>query len=65
MEIEKKDQLHSFNILEIIDSEKCGYLNAQKHSEQSSGVNVFTGSKHWQNLYRPIFIVIFHQPGTN
>ena len=24
---EKKDQLHSVNILEIIDSNKCGYLN--------------------------------------
>ena len=26
---EKKDQLHSVNILEIIDSEKYGYLNAR------------------------------------
>ena len=27
---QKKDQLHSFNISEVIDSEKCGYLNARK-----------------------------------
>ena len=27
---EEKDQLHSLNILEVIDSEKCGYLNPQK-----------------------------------
>ena len=27
---EKKDQLHSLNIWEIIDSEKCGYLNTRK-----------------------------------
>ena len=26
---EEKDQLHSLNVLEIIDSEKCGYLNPQ------------------------------------
>ena len=26
----KKDQLHSLNISEVIDSEKCGYLNAEK-----------------------------------
>ena len=28
MHFKKNDQLHSFNILEVIDSEKCGYLNA-------------------------------------
>ena len=27
---EEKDQLHGLNILEVIDSEKCGYLNDQK-----------------------------------
>ena len=27
---EEKDQLHSLNILEVIDSDKCGYLNARK-----------------------------------
>ena len=26
----KKDQLHRLNISELIDSEKCGYLNAWK-----------------------------------
>ena len=26
---EKKDQLHSLNIWEVIESEKCGYLNAR------------------------------------
>ena len=28
---EKKDQLQSLNISEVIESEKCGYLNARKH----------------------------------
>ena len=27
---EKKDQLYRFNIWEVINSEKCGYLNARK-----------------------------------
>ena len=27
---EKKDQLHSLNTSKVIDSEKCGYLNARK-----------------------------------
>ena len=27
---QEKDQLHSLNILEVIDSERCGYLNARK-----------------------------------
>ena len=27
---EKKDQPHTLNISEVIDSEKCGYLNARK-----------------------------------
>ena len=26
---EKKDQLHSANILEVIDPDKCGYFNAR------------------------------------
>ena len=26
-DFEKKDQLHRLNILEVIDSEKCGYSN--------------------------------------
>ena len=26
----KKDQLHSLNILEVIDLDKCGYFNAGK-----------------------------------
>ena len=30
MHFETKDQLHSLNILQVIDSEKCGYLNARK-----------------------------------
>ena len=30
MHFEKKDQLYKFNISEVIDSEKCGYLNARK-----------------------------------
>ena len=30
MHFEKKDQLHSFNILEVIDSQIYGYLNARK-----------------------------------
>ena len=29
-EFETKDQLRSLNILEVIDSEKCGYLNTWK-----------------------------------
>ena len=28
--LEKKDELDSLNILEVIDTEKCGYLNTQK-----------------------------------
>ena len=27
---ERKDQLHSLNILEIIEPEKCGYFSARK-----------------------------------
>ena len=27
---EKKDQVHSLNISQVIESEKCGYLNAWK-----------------------------------
>ena len=27
---QKKDQIHSLNISEVIDSEKCGYFNARK-----------------------------------
>ena len=27
---QKKDHLYSLNILEVSDSEKCGYLNARK-----------------------------------
>ena len=30
MHVEKKDQLCSLNISKVSDSEKCGYLNAQK-----------------------------------
>ena len=30
MHFEKKDQLHSLNISEVIESEKYGYLNALK-----------------------------------
>ena len=30
MHFEKKDQHYTFNILEVSDSEKCGYLNARK-----------------------------------
>ena len=30
MHFEKKDQLHSLNTSEVIDSEKCCYLNARK-----------------------------------
>ena len=30
MHFEKKDQLDSFNILEVIDSQIYGYLNARK-----------------------------------
>ena len=30
MDFEKKDQRYTLNIWEVIDSEKCGYLNAQK-----------------------------------
>ena len=30
MRFENEDQLHSLNISEVIDSEKCGYLNARK-----------------------------------
>ena len=26
----KKDQLHNVNILDVIESDKCGYLNARK-----------------------------------
>ena len=27
---EKKDQLHSLNILEVFDTNKCGYFNVRK-----------------------------------
>ena len=27
---QRKDQLYSLNISEVIDSEKCGYFNARK-----------------------------------
>ena len=27
---EKKDQFHSLNILEVIDHDECGHLNARK-----------------------------------
>ena len=30
MHFEKKDQLYTLNISEVIDSEKYGYLNARK-----------------------------------
>ena len=30
MHFQKKDQLHSLNISEVIDSEKSGYVNARK-----------------------------------
>ena len=30
MHFEEKDEVHSLNISEVIDSEKYGYLNAQK-----------------------------------
>ena len=30
MHFENKDQLYSLNILEVSDSEKCGYMNARK-----------------------------------
>ena len=33
---EKKDNLHSFNISRVIDSEKCGYMNARKLPFQST-----------------------------
>ena len=33
---EEKDQLHSSNILEVIESEECGYLNATKLLFQNS-----------------------------
>ena len=29
-QFEKKDQLHSLNISEVIDPYKCGYFNARK-----------------------------------
>ena len=28
--LEKKDQLHSLNVLEVIDNGKCGYFRARK-----------------------------------
>ena len=37
--LKKKDQLHSLNISEVIDSEECGYLNSRKLLFGSEHVN--------------------------
>ena len=36
MHFQKKDQLYRLNISEVLDSEKCGYLNAGKLSFENS-----------------------------
>ena len=43
----KKDQVDSSNILEVINFEKCAYLNAKKAlvPERLLGIKVFTGHK--------------------
>ena len=45
--VKKKDQVHSVNIWQLIESKKCAYFNAQKLLlEQPSRMNVFMGAKH-------------------
>ena len=58
----KKDKPDSSYILEVIDCEKCVYLNAKKAlvSEDLLRVKVFTGPKHCSNVRGRVFIIIFH-----
>ena len=59
--MKKNDQLHSSNVLEVIDSKKCGYLKPRKLvSEHPSAINVFTGPEHWRILHGRTFILTFH-----
>ena len=60
MHFENKDELHGLNLLEVTDSEKCGYLNARKvlfsdtlpefQSQRVHGYQTLLNSP-WQHFY--------------